>query len=283
MNKYWKSVCKGLAAGALLLTGTTGGITGGEIASAAVPAKLTLEQAFGKLTAPAKALKSFHLSSTKSFDILIDGEKYTSADIVDLDINRLPKFAAIGTVNDLEDDPIGFYATDNEYYGLLDGYLLLDEDEDLTSEDTQDGDEAIDPDAEYWVELSKGVWDNIYTKSQFDPGYILDLVKNYKKSMKVTETESQAVLTMSVADPNAAKSLIKVYNKDLTEDATIQPKTVTWKLYANKKSWQFEKLVVDMNFNLVEDGEKILVKTKVEAKYTSQNKVSTIVKPVEIE
>jgi hypothetical protein len=283
MNKYWKSLGTGLVAGALLLTGTTSGITGAEVASAATPAKLTVEQAFGKLTASAKALKSFHLDSTKSLDLLLEGEHYPNTDFVDLDINRSPKFAAMGSVSDLDGFSIDLYANDNEFYTLLDGSLLMD---DYEEDDTASGDleeNAFDPDSEYWVESEKFVWDTIYTKSQYDPAYILDLVKNYKKSMKVTETGSQAVLTLTVTEPNAAKSIIKVYDNDMVDGLTTQPKSVTWKLYANKKTWQIEKLAVTLNYVLIEDGEKMTVNTKVDAKYTNHNKVATIVKPAEIE
>ncbi|KGE17039.1 DUF6612 family protein [Paenibacillus wynnii] len=292
MKRNWKAVCTGIIAGAMLLTGNTGWMSQSEVASAASAKPLTVDQVIGKLTASSKTLKSYHLNSNKKLDIQTSGMSFSVSNTLDIDINRLPKFSATGT-NELKyfgtESSFDLYANDKEFYQLLDGSMLIEQNEDETtvSEDDvtgESGEEPIDPDAQYWVLADKLDWDALYTKGQFDPASMLDSVKNYKKSMKVSDVGSQTVLQFTITEPKAAKMLIELYDQDIVMDSgTIQPKSVTWKLYANKKTWQTEKLTVNLSYSLVVDGEKDTHNTKIEAKYSNHNKVAVVVKPAELE
>lgn len=287
MNKVLKWVCTGMVTGALLLTGTTGLISKTEVVSAATAKPLTVDQMMGKLTAASKTLKSYHLNSTKKQNLQLGDMRFSNINTLDVDINRQPKFAAIGTFKlEFLDTTFDFdlYANDNEFYYLVDGSTLLDEEYGYEEYEVEDTGEPIDPDGLYWITMEKEEWDILYSKGQFDPASVLDSVKNYKKSMKVTDVGSQSILQFTVTEPKAAKAMIDLYDRDLVRDAeTVQPKSVTWKLYVNKKTFQTEKLTVDMSYVLVESGEKETITTKVEAKYSSHNKIATVVKPAEIE
>lgn len=98
--------------------------------------------------------------------------------------------------------------------------------------------------------------------------------------MKVSTAGAQTVLQFTVTDPTAAKGIIKLYDQEnLWDGETVQPKSVTWKLFVNTKTWQTEKLIVDLSYVLVSDGAKDTYTTKIEAKYSKNNKGAAIVKP----
>ncbi|MBY9080798.1 hypothetical protein KIH86_13330 [Paenibacillus sp. HN-1] len=296
MRNNWRTLGKFLIAGAVLVSGSIGWTSHPVTVSAAANNKvITADQMLAKLATTSKTLKNFHLSSTKKQDLQIGSMRIGNTNTLNLDINRLPSFAAAGSVN------IGFlgtdfelYANDKEYYKVVDGSDLIDEyDEDTASGDVY-GDSAngeavnsadeIDPDSQYWVGLDQEDWYSLYTKGQFDPASVLDSVKAYKKSMKVSTAGTQTILQFTLTDAKAAKAVISLYDREnLYEGAVIQPKSVTWKLYANSKTWQTERLTVDLNYTLVEDGEKDVYTTKIDAKYSAHNKVATIVKPSELE
>ncbi|MNW59394.1 hypothetical protein D3C74_373070 [compost metagenome] len=187
------------------------------------------------------------------------------------------------------------YANDKEFYYLVDGSELTDDSEDYAADAEEEGDvsnsdvvtddgEPIDPEAQYWLELEKQEWESFYSKAQYDPASMLYSVKNVKKSMKVTTVGTQTVMQFTVTDPAAAKGIIALYDQEnLWDGETLQPKSVTWKLFVNSKTWQTEKLTVDLSYALAADGEKDIYTTKIEAKYSKNNKVPTIVKPAELE
>ncbi|WP_405176169.1 DUF6612 family protein [Paenibacillus sp. FSL H8-0261] len=282
MKSFFKTIGTSLAVGALLLSGTIGWMSNPEVVSAATTTAVTADQMISKVTAASKAIKNFHLDVIKKQDIQSGGVRISNTNTLKLDINRLPNFAAAGTVDSsLLETSYSLYANDKEFYYLVDGSELIDESED---EGYDDDGEPIDPDAQYWIALEKMEWDSFYSKGQYDPVSMLDSVKNYKKSMKVSTAGAQTVLQFTVTDPTAAKGIIKLYDQEnLWDGETVQPKSVTWKLFVNTKTWQTEKLTVDLSYVLTSDGEKDTYNTKIEAKYSKNNKGTTIVKPAELE
>lgn len=281
-EEFFKTIGTGLAAGALLLSGTIGWMSNPEVVSAATSAAVTADQMISKVTAASKALKNFHLDVTKKQDIQSGGVRISNTNTLKLDINRLPNFAAAGTVDSsLLKTSYSLYANDKEYYYLVDGSELIDESED---EGYDDDGEPIDPNAQYWLGLEKVEWDAFYSKGQYDPVSMLDSVKSYKKSMKVNNVGAQTVLQFTITDPTAAKGIIALYDQEnLWDGESVQPKSVTWKLFVNTKTWQTEKLTVDLSYVLTSDGEKDTYTTKIEAKYSKNNKGTAIVKPAELE
>ncbi|MDH6426482.1 DUF6612 family protein [Paenibacillus sp. FSL R7-0048] len=282
MNSFFKTIGTSLAVGALLLSGTIGWMSNPGVVSAATSTVVTADQMISKVTAASKAIKNFHLDVTKKQDIQSGGVRISNTNTLKLDINRLPNFAAAGTVaSSLLETSYSLYANDKEFYYLVDGSELIDESED---EGYDDDGEPIDPDAQYWLGLEKTEWDAFYSKGQYDPVSMLDSVKSYKKSMKVSTAGAQTVLQFTVTDPTAAKGIIKLYDQEnLWDGETVQPKSVTWKLFVNTKTWQTEKLIVDLSYVLVSDGAKDTYTTKIEAKYSKNNKGAAIVKPAELE
>lgn len=287
-----------MAAGALLLSGTAGWMPGPEVASAATTAAKppTVDQVISKVTAASKTLKNFHLDVIKKQEIQTGGIRISNTNTLKLDISRLPNFAAVGNVDiSLLETSYDLYANDKEFYYLVDGSELTDDSEDYAADAEEDGDvsnsdvvtddgEPIDPEAQYWLELEKQEWESFYSKAQYDPASMLYSVKNVKKSMKVTTVGTQTVMQFTVTDPAAAKGIIALYDQEnLWDGETLQPKSVTWKLFVNSKTCQTEKLTVDLSYALAADGEKDTYTTKIEAKYSKNNKVTTIVKPAELE
>ncbi len=285
-----------MAAGALLLSGTAGWMPGPEVASAATTAAKppTVDQVIGKVTAAAKTLKNFHLDVIKKQEIQTGGVKVSNTNTLKLDISRLPNFAAAGSVDiSLLETSYDLYANDKEFYYLVDGSELIADSEDTaadtgevsSSDAVTDGDgEPIDPEAQYWLELEKKEWESFYSKAQYDPASMLNSVKNVKKSMKVTTVGTQTVLQFTVTDPAAAKAIIALYDQEnLWDGETLLPKSATWKLFLNTKTWQTEKLTVDLSYALAADGTKDTYTTKIEAKYSKNNKVTPITKPAELE
>lgn len=287
-----------MAAGALLLSGTASWMPGPEVASAATTAAKppTVDQVISKVTAAAKTLKNFHLDVIKKQEIQTGGVRISNTNTLKLDISRLPNFAAAGYVDiSLLETSYDLYANDKEFYYLVDGSELIDESEDYTADDEENGDvsssdvvaddgEPIDPEAQYWLGLEKQEWESFYSKAQYDPASMLNSVKNVKKSMKVTTVGTQTVLQVTVTDPAAAKGLIALYDQEnLWDGETLVPKSATWKLFLNTKTWQTEKLTVDLSYALAADGTKDTYTTKIEAKYSKNNKVTTITKPAELE
>jgi hypothetical protein len=285
MKRFLKTIGTSLAVGALLLSGTIGWLSNPEVVSAAATTKaVTADQMISKVTAASKAIKNFHLDVIKKLDIQSGGMRISNTNTLKLDINRLPNFAAAGTIDSsLLESSYSLYANDKELYYLVDGSELMDESEDDSAGYDDDG-EPIDPDAQYWIGLEKAEWDALYTKGQYDPVSMLDSVKNYKKSMKVSTAGAQTILQFTITDPTAAKTLIALYDQEnLWDGETVQPKSVTWKLFVNTKTWQTEKLTVDLSYVLASDGEKDTYTTKIEAKYSKNNKGTSIVKPAELE
>lgn len=271
-----------------MLTGNTSWMPQAEVASAATSKPLTVDQVIGKLTASAKTLKSYHLNSNKKMDIQREIMSFGITNTLDLDILRQPTFAAKGTLElgDMDDldakMSFDLYANDKEFYHMLDVNSLFDESEDETNPNNESDESSVD--ANDWVPMDKTDWDALFTRSQYDPASMLDSVKNYKKLMKVVDAGSQTVLQFTITDPKASKVLIQLYDRDNVADlGTIQPKSVSWKLYINKKTCYTEKLAVNLNYSLVEDGQKDTISTKIEAKYSSHNKVAGVVKPTELE
>lgn len=295
MRKSWKSAGKVLVAGALLFSVTIGGASHPATVSAAGAKAPTADQMLGKLTAASKTLKSFHLNATKKQTFQSGGMSLGNTNTLNLDINRLPSFAAAGTFEiGILEESFELYANSKEVYQVVDGSYLLEDEEDAdatddsgnaaAAEDTLVDGEPVDPDAQYWIPMEQEDWAAIYSKGQYDPASVLDSVKSYKKIMKTTVAGAQTVLQFTVTDAKAAKALITLYDREnLSEGAVVQPKSVTWKLYANSKTWQTEKLTVDLNYTQVEDGEKNGYTTKIEAKYSNHNKVAAIAKPAELE
>ncbi|MBY0014010.1 DUF6612 family protein [Paenibacillus typhae] len=299
MRKVLKAIGTSLVAGALLLSGAAGGVAGPETVSAAaskVPAAKTptADQVISKVTAASKTLKNFHIDVTKKQDVQSGGVKISNTNTLNLDINRLPVFAAAGSVKvSLLETSYELYANDKEFYYLVDGSELIADSEE-TYEDSEDGSstdavtdgdgEPIDPDAQYWIDLEKEEWETFYSKGQYDPAVMLDSVKAYKKSMKVSTAGTQTVMQFTLTDPAAAKAVITLYDQEnLWDGETLQPKSVTWKVFVNSKTWQTEKLTVDLNYVLAADGAKDTYTTKIEAKYSKNNKTAPIVKPAELE
>lgn len=254
------------------------------VASAATAKALTADQVISKVTTASKTLKNFHLDVTKKQDIQSGGVRINNINTLNLDINRLPNFAAAGKVNiSLLEKSYDLYANDKEFYYLVDGSELIDDSEDDSTDSDDDG-EPIDPDAQYWIGLEKTDWEAFYSKGQYDPVSMLDSVKNYKKSMKVSNVGTQTVLQFTITDPTAAKGIITLYDQEnLWDGETLQPKSVTWKLFVNTKTFQTEKLTVDLSYALAQDGAKDTYTTKIEAKYSKNNKGTTIVKPAELQ
>ncbi|WP_379134178.1 DUF6612 family protein [Paenibacillus sp. sgz500958] len=287
MKKVLKSVCTGLLAGAVILSGASGLVISPDVMSAATVKPPTVDQMIAKLTATSKTLKSFHWKMNETVTLQSGGMTSNDTGSMDLDINRLPKFVASGSAYAKSLDlTFGLFANDKEFYQLVDGGFINSQAEEATAdpESAESGEELFDPEAQYWLPMEQEDWDTLYSKSQFDPGSVLDSVKNYKKFMKVTNAGTQTVLQFTITEPNAAKALIQLYDRDnLEAGATVQPKTVTWKLYANSKTWQTEKLTVDLNYTLVKDAEKNTYTTKTVAVYSNHNKVANIVKPAELE
>ncbi|MNO43917.1 hypothetical protein D3C76_341500 [compost metagenome] len=284
MKRFLKTIGTSLAVGALLLSGTIGWLSNPEVVSAATTKAVTADQMISKVTAASKAIKNFHLDVIKKLDIQSGGVRISNTNTLKLDINRLPNFAAAGTIDSsLLESSYSLYANDKEFYYLVDGSELMDESEDDSAGYDDDG-EPIDPDAQYWIGLEKAEWNAFYSKGQYDPVSMLDSVKNYKKSMKVSTAGAQTVLQFTITDPTAAKALIALYDQEnLWDGETVQPKSVTWKLFVNTKTWQTEKLTVDLSYVLASDGEKDTYTTKIEAKYSKNNKATSIVKPAELE
>ncbi|MNI75392.1 hypothetical protein D3C73_1315400 [compost metagenome] len=109
-------------------------------------------------------------------------------------------------------------------------------------------------------------------------------VKNYKKSMKVAVVGTQTVMQFTSTDPATAKAIIKLYDQEnLGDGETLLPKSVTWKVFLNTKTWQTEKLTVDLSYVLQSDDSKDTYTTKIEAKYSKHNKVGAVTKPAELE
>lgn len=279
-----------MAAGVLLLSGTAGWMPGPEVASAATTAAKapTVDQVISKVTAAAKTLKNFHLDVIKKQEIRTGGVTVSNTNTLKLDISRLPNFAAAGNVDiSMLETSYDLYANDKEFYYLVDGSELLADAADSGSDGEVSGSEyvgedgePIDPDTQYWLELQKQEWEAFYSKGQYDPASMLDSVKNYKKSMKVTNVGTQTVMQFTVTDPAAAKGIITLYDQEnLWDGETLQPKSVTWKVFVNSKTWQTEKLTVDLSYALAQDGAKDTYTTKIEAKYSKNNKVTTITKP----
>ncbi|WP_310830336.1 DUF6612 family protein [Paenibacillus pedocola] len=299
MKKVSKTVGTIMAAGALLLSGTVGWMPGPEVASAATTAAKppTVDQVIGKVTAAAKTLKNFHLDVIKKQEIQTGGVKVSNTNTLKLDISRLPNFAAAGNVDiSLLETSYDLYANDKEFYYLVDGSELIADSEDTAADTGEDGEvsssdavtdgdgEPIDPEAQYWLGLEKQEWESFYSKAQYDPASMLNSVKNVKKSMKVTTVGTQTVLQVTVTDPAAAKGLIALYDQEnLWDGETLEPKSATWKLFLNTKTWQTEKLTVDLSYALAADGTKDTYTTKIEAKYSKNNKVTPITKPAELE
>lgn len=284
MKSYLKRIGTSLAVAALLLSGAFGGLLNPEVVSAAAKTAVTADQMITKVTAASKSLKNFHLDVIKKQDIQSGGIRITNTNTLKLDINRLPNFAAIGTVDSsILEASYSLYANDKEFHYLVYGSELIDESEDASTSYDDDGEE-IDPDAQYWIELEKRDWDAFYSKGQFDPASMLDSVKSYKKSMKVSTAGTQTVLQFTITDPKAAKGLIALYDQEnLWDGEIVHPKSVTWKLFVNTKTWQTEKLTVDLSYALESDGEKDAYTTKIEAKYSKNNKVPAVIKPVELQ
>ncbi|KUP21956.1 DUF6612 family protein [Paenibacillus sp. DMB5] len=299
MKKVLKTIGTSLVAGALLLSGAAGGVSGTETVSAAAskaPAAKapTADQVISKVAAAAKTLKNFHIDVTKKQDVQSGGVKISNTNTLNLDINRLPAFAAAGSVKvSLLETSYELYANDNEFYYLVDGSELIADSEE-TYEDSEDGSstdvvtdgdgEPIDPDAQYWIDLQKEEWDTFYSKGQYDPAAMLDSVKAYKKAMKVSTAGAQTVMQFTLTDPAAAKAVITLYDQEnLWDGETLLPKSVTWKVFVNTKTWQTEKLTVDLSYVLAADGAKDTYTTKIEAKYSKNNKTAPIVKPAELE
>lgn len=299
MKKVLKTIGTGLVAGAMLLSGAAGGVYGTETVSAAAskaPAAKapTADQVISKVAAAAKTLKNFHIDVTKKQDVQSGGVKISNTNTLNLDINRLPAFAAAGSVKvSLLETSYELYANDKEFYYLVDGSELIADSEE-TYEDSEDGSstdvvtdgdgEPIDPDAQYWIDLQKEEWDTFYSKGQYDPAAMLDSVKAYKKAMKVSTAGAQTVMQFTLTDPAAAKAVITLYDQEnLWDGETLLPKSVTWKVFVNTKTWQTEKLTVDLSYVLAADGAKDTYTTKIEAKYSKNNKTAPIVKPAELE
>jgi hypothetical protein len=299
MKKVTRTLGTVMAAGVLLLSGTASWMSGPEVASAAATAAKppTADQVISKVTAAAKTLKNFHLDVTKKQDIQTGGVRVSNTNTLKLDISRLPNFAAAGSVQiSLLEKSYDLYANDKEFYYLVDGSeLISDSEDDATGTDENgevsssdvvtDGDgEPIDPDAQYWMGLEKQEWESFYSKGQYDPATMLDSVKSVKKLMKVTTVGTQTVLQFTVTDPAAAKGIITLYDQEnLWDGETLLPKSATWKVFVNSKTWQTEKLTVDLSYALAKDGAKDTYTTKIEAKYSKNNKVTTITKPAELE
>ncbi|MDF9843139.1 MULTISPECIES: DUF6612 family protein [unclassified Paenibacillus] len=309
MKKVLKTIGTSLVAGALLLSGAAGGVSGpGTVSAAAAKAPAakapaakapaakapTADQVISKVAAAAKTLKNFHIDVTKKQDVQSGGVKISNINTLNLDINRLPAFAAAGSVKvSLLETSYELYANDKEFYYLVDGSELIADSEE-NYEDSEDGSstdvvtdgdgEPIDPDAQYWIDLEKEEWETFYSKSQYDPAAILDSVKAYKKSMKVSTAGTQTVMQFTLTDPAAAKAVITLYDQEnLWDSETLLPKSVTWKVFVNTKTWQTEKLTVDLSYVLAADGAKDTYTTKIEAKYSKNNKTAPIVKPAELE
>ena len=299
MKKVSRTLGTVMAAGVLLLSGTAGWMSVPEVAAAAATAAKppTADQVISKVTAATKTLKNFHLDVTKKQDIQTGGVRVSNTNTLKLDISRLPNFAAAGSVQiSLLEKSYDLYANDKEFYYLVDGSeLISDSEDDATGTDENgevsssdvvtDGDgEPIDPDAQYWMGLEKQEWESFYSKGQYDPATMLDYVKSVKKSMKVTTAGTQTVLQFTVTDPAAAKGIITLYDQEnLWDGETLLPKSATWKVFVNSKTWQTEKLTVDLSYALAKDGAKDTYTTKIEAKYSKNNKVTTITKPAELE
>ncbi|AIQ54952.1 DUF6612 family protein [Paenibacillus sp. FSL R7-0331] len=304
MKRVLKTIGTSLVAGAVLLSGAAGGGAGSDTVSAAAAktpaakapaAKVpTADQVISNVTAAAKTLKNFHIDVIKKQDVQSGGVKISNTNTLNLDINRLPAFAAAGSVKvSLLETSYELYANAKESYYLVDGSELIadsegsyeDSEEFSNTDAVTDGDgEPIDPDAQYWIDLEKEEWDTFYSKGQYDPAAMLDSVKAYKKSMKVSIAGAQTVMQFTLTDPAAAKAVITLYDQEnLWDGETLQPKSVTWKVFVNTKTWQTEKLTVDLSYVLAADGAKDIYTTKIEAKYSKNNKTATIVKPAELE
>lgn len=286
----------GVALGALLLSGTIGWTSHTEVASAAAAKAPTVDQMIAKVTAASTTLKNFHLNATKKLDIQAGGIRVNNINKLSLDVNRLPNFAAVGKINiSLLEKSYDLYANAKEFYILMDGSELIaaSQDDAVANEDDSEvsppvveesGEEQLDPNSQYWVETEKKEWESFYSKSQYDPASMLNSVKNYKKLMKVNNVGKQTVLQFTTTDPKAAKAIIELYDQEnLWDGETLQPKSVTWKLFVNTKTWQTEKLTVDLNYSLVLEEEKDIYTTKIEATYSKYNKIATIVRPAELE